>query len=354
METINRYTRSYFSGFCEIWHWKQNNFKTIAFALVKIASYATLVVPATMFGLFLLSELMGRVSKKDHLNEQEQKISKVANDKLPAKKDKENVGNESNHKQPTKKKGKKTKSSAAEPSKHEESEGKKSRECSDKESQVKKSVQESSERGEPEEEKLADEEQHVRSSKEASVSDISNGVELQEKKVKEISREEAQEIKKYITNKDPDVKHKKNPNAKHKAIDEIVFSEDFLRDPLFYTLLFMIEHTRDYEKWGQSEEFYIVTSILLYKAQEPTFRNSFYSSLQSVANCLYGGDEDEQYRQVLEIVFESDLFEADLDRGVSMLQDQAKEETPSFNGLRGLGVNLALAFKSAEGERSKN
>ena len=49
METINRYARSYFSGFCEIWHWKKNDCKTIAFALVKIASYATIIVPGTMF-----------------------------------------------------------------------------------------------------------------------------------------------------------------------------------------------------------------------------------------------------------------------------------------------------------------
>ena len=163
MQTINRYARSYFSGFCEIWHWKKNDCKTIAFALVKIASYATIIVPGTMFGLFLLSELMDRVSKKDHVSEQEQKISKVANDKLSAKKGKENVGNKSNHQQPVNKKKKKTKSPAVEPSNHEESESKKSCERGDKESQVKKSVQESSEHEEPEGKKLADDEQHVRS-----------------------------------------------------------------------------------------------------------------------------------------------------------------------------------------------
>ena len=101
---------------------------------------------------------MGRVSKKDHVNEQERKISDVANSKLLAKKGKENVGNKSNHQQPVNKKGKKTKSPAVEPSNHEESESKKSCERGDKESQVKKSVQESSEHEEPEEETLADEE----------------------------------------------------------------------------------------------------------------------------------------------------------------------------------------------------
>ena len=130
METINRYARSYFSGFCEIWHWKKNDCKTIAFALVKIASYGTLVVPVTMFGLFLLSELVGRVSKKDHLNEQEQKVSKVANSKLPENRPKEEKKTD-NRNSSLKKKGKETEAqknpqSTAKPSKHEEPENKNS------------------------------------------------------------------------------------------------------------------------------------------------------------------------------------------------------------------------------------
>ena len=52
-------------------------------------------------------------------------------------------------------------------------------------------------------------------------------------------------------------------------IDKIVFADGFSEDPLFYTLLLMIDYSSPRDEWiSIKEESYIIGGILIYMAKD--------------------------------------------------------------------------------------
>lgn len=70
---------SYFSGFKEIYHFKKNNNKTNALALLKIMSYFTLVIPSTFAVVYAIDSLCCRISKKHSFSKTDNKVNNQAN-----------------------------------------------------------------------------------------------------------------------------------------------------------------------------------------------------------------------------------------------------------------------------------
>jgi hypothetical protein len=66
--------RSYFNGFNDITNYKNNDPKTNTFALLKILSYFTLVIPIGVALIYGASSLHGRIREKLHLSLHEEKI----------------------------------------------------------------------------------------------------------------------------------------------------------------------------------------------------------------------------------------------------------------------------------------
>ena len=135
-------------------------------------------------------------------------------------------------------------------------------------------------------------------------------------------------------------------------IDRFVFVEQFLKDPLFCILLLIIYFNGD-PGWKGSDKYYIAVGILRYMAKKPTFSTSIFSSLESVADSLYEGDENKNCRRILTTSFKDQVWRNGWDKGVANLQAQAKEKEFSDKGLLLLLTYLCIPFESAEAARQK-
>ena len=122
------------------------------------------------------------------------------------------------------------------------------------------------------------EEKAKKSSSESSVKAITQS----EEEADNPSRKLAESIKQYLKSY--------SVTANLEKIDDIVCAEEFLKDPLFYTILLMIHYNITLSDAERAGMYYILAGILITMAKEPTFSETMSSSLQSVANSLYEGD----------------------------------------------------------------
>lgn len=82
---INNVCASYFNGFHDIYHCKENTFTTNALALIKIISYFTALIPIGFGVVYGLSSLIGRINKRTDLSEVDRGIVHQANKQLSQK-----------------------------------------------------------------------------------------------------------------------------------------------------------------------------------------------------------------------------------------------------------------------------
>ena len=173
--------------------------------------------------------------------------------------------------------------------------------------------------------------------KKSSSESSAKGITQSEEEADNPSRKLAESIKQYL------ISNGVIPELK--KIEEIVDTEGFLKDPLFYTLLLMIHYNITLDEFERLRMYHILAGILITMAKEPTFSKAISSSLASVAKNLY--EKDALSRKEIEKAFDNKLNKIRWNKAVSMLRKGAEGDF-GIRGTRELNLFLRLTFISTE------